>query len=55
MPLRTVDGLRDIEVRHEGDAESVVEGDLPVIDAIALRKRLIPRKSALRERGRLGS
>ena len=32
--------LRDVEVGDEGDAEPVVEGDLPVIDAVALGKVL---------------
>ena len=49
MPLRAIDVLRDVEVGDQRDAEPVVEGDLPVIDAIALGEGLVPGERALRE------
>jgi hypothetical protein len=49
MPARAIEVLRDIHVRDESNAKPVIEGDLLVIDAIALGEGLVPSQVRLRE------
>jgi hypothetical protein len=46
---RAVDSLRHVEVGDERDAQAIAEGHLAVLDALALRKRLVPGERALRK------
>ena len=42
--LRAIEVLRNVQVRDEFDAESVVEGNLLLSHERALRKSLVPRE-----------